>query len=86
MARSARRAAAVSVDAGRGISRIIEASDRGLPKLAEKMEVNAVPSAELEKFAATAQPAVIELIKEKYGDEGVQMLDAMMTAIEEANN
>ena len=79
-------AAAVSVDAGRGISRIIEASDRGLPKLAEKMEVNAVPSAELEKFATTAQPAVVELIKEKFGDDGVKMLDAMMAAIEQTSN
>ncbi len=77
-------AAGVAVDAGRGISRIIEASDRGLPKLAEKMEVNAVSSAELEKFAAAAQPAVVDLIKEKYGDEGVKMLDAMMSAIDQA--
>ena len=77
-------AARAAVDAGRGISRLIEASDAGLPYLAEKMEVNAVPAAELEKFAAAAQPAVRQLIEEKFGAEGMDMLAAMTAAIEEA--
>lgn len=72
-------AAAVAVDAGRGISRIIEAT--ALPKLAEKMEVNAVPPEEAQKFAAAAQPAVEKLIEEKYGAEGLDMLNAMKEAI-----
>ena len=75
-------ASAVAVDAGRGISRIIEAT--ALPKLATDMKVNAVPPAEMEKFAQAAQPAVIELIKEKYGEKGEEMLNAMMAAIEAA--
>ncbi|MCB1815756.1 MAG: TRAP transporter substrate-binding protein DctP, partial [Candidatus Competibacteraceae bacterium] len=74
-------AADAAVDAGRGISRIIEASEKGLPKLAENMEVNAVPAAELAKFAEVAQPAVEKLIQEKFGDEGTQMLAAMKEAI-----
>jgi tripartite ATP-independent transporter DctP family solute receptor len=78
-------AAEVAVDAGRGNSRIIEASDKGLPKLAEKMEVNAVSPAELEKFAASAQPAVRKLIEEQFGAEGTEMLDAMMAEIKAAN-
>jgi tripartite ATP-independent transporter DctP family solute receptor len=79
-------AAAVAVDAGRGISRIIEASaEKGLPKLAEKMAVNAVPAAELEAFALATQPAVRQLIEDEYGAEGTAMLDAMLEAIAEAN-
>jgi tripartite ATP-independent transporter DctP family solute receptor len=77
-------ASEVATEAGRGVSRVIEASEKGLPKLAAKMEVNAVSSAELEKFAAQAQPAVRKLIEEKYGAEGVEMLNAMLTAIDEA--
>jgi len=77
-------AAEVAVEAGRGISRVIEASDRGLPKLAENMEVNAVSPEQMEKFAAAAQPAVRDLIEEKYGADGVEMLEAMMAEIEKA--
>lgn len=77
-------AAQVAVDAGRGMSRVIEASEKGLPTLAAEMEVNAVPAAELEKFAAATQPAVRALIEENYGEEGVAMLEAMLSSIEAA--
>lgn len=77
-------AAQVAVDAGRGMSRVIEASSKGLPALQEGMTVNAVPAAELEKFAAATQPAVQALIEENYGEEGVAMLEAMMASIEAA--
>lgn len=76
-------AADVATDAGRAMSRVIEASDKGLPKLAEKMEVNVVTPEEQAKFAAAAQPAVRKLITEKYGDTGTAMLDAMLASIEE---
>jgi tripartite ATP-independent transporter DctP family solute receptor len=74
-------AATVAVDAGRGISRIIEASEKGLPKLSARMKVNAVPADELKKFAEASQPAVQKLIEEKYGAEGVDMLNALMADI-----
>ena len=77
-------ASEVATEAGRGVSRVIEASERGLPKLAEKMEVNVVTPAEQAKFAAAAQPAVRKLIEESLGAEGVDMLNAMMAAIDEA--
>ena len=77
-------AADAAVDAGRGISRIIEASEKGLPKLAKKMEVNALPAAERKAFAAAAQPAVRKLIVDKFGAEGEAMLTALMTAIDAA--
>jgi tripartite ATP-independent transporter DctP family solute receptor len=76
-------AAKVAVDAGRGISRIIEASaEKGLPKLSQRMAVNAIPPAELAKFAATAQPAVRKVIEEQLGADGKEMLDAMLANIE----
>ena len=74
-------ASEVATEAGRGVSRVIEASERGLPKLAKKMEVNVVSPAEQKKFADVAQPAVRALIEEKLGAEGVDMLNAMMAAI-----
>ena len=74
-------AAKAAVVAGRGISRIIEASGRGLPHLAKKMEVNSVSAAELKKFASVSQPAVRKLIEENYGAEGLEMLKAMEASI-----
>ncbi len=75
-------ASEVATEAGRGTSRIIEASSKGLPKLAEKMEVNAVSPAEAAKFAEAAQPAVRKLIEEKFGAEGTAMLEAMLAEID----
>ncbi len=75
-------AAVVAADAGRGINRVIEASDTGLPLLASKMKVNAIPPEELEKFAAATQPAVRALIEEKYGADGTEMLDALIANID----
>ncbi len=78
-------AAYVATEAGRGMSRVIEASERGLPKLAQKMEINVLPPEEQAKFAAAAQPAVRKLIEEQYGAEGLEMLDALLKSIEEEN-
>ncbi len=79
-------AAAVAVEAGRGISRIIEAStEKGLPKLGKKMKINSVPPAELKKFAAASQPAVKKIIQEQLGAEGVAMMNAMLADIEKAS-
>jgi len=76
-------AAKVAVDAGRGISRIIEASaEKGLPKLGQRMAVNAIPPAELAKFAAVSQPAVRQVIEQQLGADGIEMLDAMLANIE----
>jgi tripartite ATP-independent transporter DctP family solute receptor len=77
-------AAEVATETGRGVSRVIEASENGLPKLAQKMEVNAVSPEELAKFAALSQPAVRKLIEEQYGAEGIDMLNAMLDAIQQA--
>ncbi|WP_238365370.1 DctP family TRAP transporter solute-binding subunit [Mesobacterium pallidum] len=77
-------AAEVATDAGRSMSRVIEASEKGLPALAAKMDVNVVTPEEQAKFAAAAQPAVRALIEEKYGAEGIEMLDSMLSSIDAA--
>ncbi len=79
-------AARAAVDAGRGLSRIVEASaERGLPFLQSRMQVTAVSRAERERFAKAAQPAVKKLIEEKYGAEGMTMLRALLASIEAAH-
>lgn len=77
-------ASEVATEAGRGVSRVIEASEKGLPALSKKMKVNVVSPAELKKFAAVSQPAVRKLIDEKLGSEGTAMLDAMLSSIKAA--
>ena len=77
-------AAEVASEAGRSMSRVIEASEKGLPRLAKKMKVNTIPASELQKFAEASQPAVRKLIEEKYGQEGIDLLDAMLASIEKS--
>jgi tripartite ATP-independent transporter DctP family solute receptor len=77
-------ASEVATEAGRSISRIIEASDdRGLPALQESMEVNVITPEEQERFAEAAQPAVRALIENQYGERGVEMLEALLASIDE---
>lgn len=77
-------ASEVATDAGRSMSRVIEASDDGLPRLSETMEVNVVSPEEQAKFAEAAQPAVRALIEEKFGADGTGMLDALMKSVDES--
>lgn len=81
------QAAETAVEAGRGISRIIEAStEKGLPKLGKKMQINTIPAAEIQKFAAASQPAVRKIIEEQLGADGVAMLNSMLAEIKKASN
>ena len=77
-------AAKSAIVAGRGISRIIEASDRGLPALARDLEVYALPAAEKAKFQAAALPAIKAHIESTFGSDGVAMMNAFLDAIEQA--
>lgn len=76
-------AAQLGVVASRGLSRLIEASDRGLPPLAQRMEVHALSAREADAFRQVAQPAVREHIERRFGGEGVEMLAAFERAIRE---
>jgi tripartite ATP-independent transporter DctP family solute receptor len=78
-------AAKSAIVAGRGIGRIIEASDRGLPALSKAMEVNALSPEQREAFKQKSLPVVKELIIEKFGPEGKEMLEAFMQAVEAAD-
>ncbi len=78
-------AARSGIVAGRGVSRIIEASDRGLPALAAKMQVYSPTAEERAKFRAAAQPAVLNYVKKTFGAEGESMLAAFLGAIDAAN-
>jgi len=77
-------AAKSAIVSGRGLSRIIEASDRGLPALAKKMEVYTPTAAEKKRFRDLAQPAVTALVSKTYGADGDEMLNAFIAAIDEA--
>jgi TRAP-type transport system periplasmic protein len=79
-------AARSAIVAGRGISRIIEASERGLPALAENLEVYTLPESERAKFQAAALPAVKGVIKKTFGAEGEDMMNAYLAAIKDVSN
>ena len=76
-----RYAAQSAIVAGRGMGRVIEASDRGLKELSKTMKVNTLTAAEKEEFKKVAVPAVKKLILEKFGDEGKDMLSAFLEAV-----
>ena len=73
-------AAKSAIVAGRGMGRVIEASDRGLLELSKNLEVNTLTAAEKEEFRKVAVPAVKKLIVEKFGPEGEEMMNAFLEA------
>jgi TRAP-type C4-dicarboxylate transport system substrate-binding protein len=77
-------AAQSAITAGRGMARVIEASERGLPALAKVMEVNALTAEQKATFRDKALPEVKKLISDKFGAEGVDMMNAFLDAIEQA--
>lgn len=74
-------AAQSAIVAGRGMGRVIEASDRGLEALSQTMTVNTLTADEKEVFRQAAVPAVKTLIVEKFGAEGEAMLNAFLDAV-----
>lgn len=74
-------AARSAIVAGRGMGRVIEASERGLPALSQDMTVNALTPAEKAEFQAVAIPQVKQLIIDKFGPEGEAMLNAFLEAV-----
>ena len=77
-------AAESAIVACRGINRIIEASERGLPALAQKMQIYTPTKAEIAKFRELAQPAVKAQIAKSYGKEGEALLADFQAAIDKA--
>ncbi|SDL22276.1 DctP family TRAP transporter solute-binding subunit [Halarsenatibacter silvermanii] len=71
--------------AGRGVNQLVEASeDQGLPKIEEEMEVYAPTDEELEAFREITEPAALEVIEEEFGEEGLELAEEFLQAVEEA--
>jgi len=77
-------AARTALLAGRGLSRIIDGSDKGLPTLAEKMQVYVPTKAEMKQFREVAIPAAREFMSAQYKKEGEVLVDKFFAAIEKA--
>ncbi len=77
-------AAKSAIVAGRGIARIIEASDRGLPALSKKMEVYALTPEDKTKFREIAVPVVKAYITEALGKDGEKLMNDFLAAIADA--
>jgi tripartite ATP-independent transporter DctP family solute receptor len=75
-------AAKTAIMAGRGLNRIIESSDKGLPVIAKKMEVYTPTAEELSQFRKLAVAGAQKIISEKLGNEGKAWTDKFLKAIE----
>jgi tripartite ATP-independent transporter DctP family solute receptor len=76
--------AKTAILSGRGLNRIIESSDKGLPVIAKKMEVYTPTAEELAQFKKLAVAGAQRIISEKIGDEGKMWADKFLRAIEGA--
>jgi len=77
-------AARVGNLAGRGVNRLIETSDEGVPYLATQMEVYTPTAEELQQFKDVTIPAAMEFIEEEYKEEGKALAEKYLNAIQEA--
>lgn len=74
-------AARSAIIAGRGLSRIIDSSDRGLAALKQRMDVYIPTKPELAAFRDATQPPIKAYIGTTFGDEGLRLMDALLHAI-----
>ncbi len=77
-------AARTAILAGRGLSRIIDASDKGLPTLASKMTVYVPNTAEMKQFRDATMPAARAFMSSKYKKDGEAWVDRFYAAIDAA--
>lgn len=80
-----RTAAENCVAASRGLSRIIEASDRGLAGLMDKIEVTALTDEQRAAMAGAAQPAFEAHVSENMDEKAGELLGMFKSAVEDAN-
>jgi len=73
------------VAASRGLSRIIEASDRGLAGLMDKIEVTALSAEQREAMAAAAQPAFDAHVAENMDARAGELLAKFKSEVAAAN-
>ena len=77
-------AADAAVIAGRGIDRLVTATEKGLPALAAKMEIYTATPEELEKFREIAIPAAKKFFAQTLGQEGTQWIEKYLNGVDEA--
>ncbi len=77
-------AAQEAILAGRGLSRIIDSTEKGLPVLLSKMQVYTPTPAEMKAFRDKTIPAAKAFIEKQYGKEGAQWVERFLAAIEKA--
>lgn len=80
------QAAANCVTASRGISRIIEASDRGLAGLMEKMEVTALTAEQRAAMAEATQPVFEAHVQENLDEKAGELLELLKVNVGPAND
>ncbi len=78
-------AAQSCVSASRGLSRIIEASDRGLSGLAESMEITALSPEDRVKMREATVPAFETHISSELGEDAAELLSLFKSYVEKAN-
>ncbi|HAT86841.1 MAG TPA: C4-dicarboxylate ABC transporter substrate-binding protein [Rhizobiales bacterium] len=81
-----RYAAQSCVAASRGLSRIIEASDRGLAGLMDKIEVTALSDDQRKAMAGATQPAFEKHIKENQDAKAGELLTLFKSEVKKAND
>ncbi len=79
-------AARIAILAGRGLSRIIDSTDKGLPVLMSKMKVYVPTPEEMKQFKDATIPAATKFLEEKYGDEGKIWVKKFLKAIADAEH
>lgn len=77
-------AARTAILAGRGLSRIIDSSDKGLPVLLSKMDVYVPTARELKAFRDKAIPAARAFLVKKYKKDGEYWVDKFLKEIADA--
>ncbi|MEY8120895.1 TRAP transporter substrate-binding protein DctP, partial [Falsihalocynthiibacter sp. BN13B15] len=80
-----RTAAENCVTASRGLSRIIEASDRGLAGLMDSIEVTALTADQRAAMSAAAQPAFEAHVAENMDARAGELLGMFKASVAEAN-
>jgi TRAP-type C4-dicarboxylate transport system substrate-binding protein len=76
-------AADAAVIAGRGIDRLVTATEKGLPALSAKMEIYTATPEELEQFREIAIPAAKKFFGQSLGQDGTMWVEKYLNAIEE---
>jgi tripartite ATP-independent transporter DctP family solute receptor len=74
-------AARTAIVAGRGLSRIIDASDKGLPTLAARMEVYVPTASEMKQFRDLSIPAARDFIIANNKKDGQMWINKFFAAI-----